>query len=67
MSTYAMRQARRERRAARERKERIDLAIAIVTLFLMLVAFGIAGTFDYEDEQRQLAFWAERGVVLQEW
>ena len=63
----ALRLERRAAKAAQERREREEMAAAIVALLLILTAFAIGGTMDFQDETRDLAYWRERGVIVQRW
>ena len=67
MTNAQARAHRRADRAAKERQERINLLLAILFLVYVFFAFGIAGACDYADDQRELAYWAERGVTIQRW
>jgi len=64
-TSQAMRYERRRQRAERERQELQDALLAILFGLLILAAFAIAGTMDYQDEQRQATYWANRGVTIQ--
>ena len=66
-STQAARMARRERERQIRRERTIETIKGIVLLALVLLAFGIAGTIDRADDQRELAYWADRGVEVQRW
>ena len=66
-TTQAMRYRRRAARVAQERRERCEMAAGIAALVIMLVAFAIAGTMDYQDEKAQAEFWHAQGIELQEW
>lgn len=58
----------RRRRRELERKRRIREAIQItVFILLAILAFGWAGSMDYQDEVNQLNYWQERGVTIQRW
>lgn len=56
----------RQRELERQRKVR-DFIIFLLTATLTLLAFSVAGTSDLQDEQRQLDYWADRGVTIQRW
>lgn len=60
----ALRYQRRAERAARERQERTEAVKAALFGLLILLAFLLAGTADYQEEQRQIAYWADRGVTV---
>ena len=62
-----LRAERRQMVAERRRQRRIETALTILGIILAIAAFAIAGTMDYNDEMRDLAFWAERGVTIQRW
>lgn len=66
-TTQAMRYERRAARAAQERRERCEMAAGIAALIVFLLAFAIAGTMDFQDEQRELAFWESQGITIQRW
>ena len=66
-ATQMMRYERRVAKAAQERREREELVAAILALLLILTAFAIAGTMDFHDEARDLAYWRDRGVIVQRW
>lgn len=58
------------RRIALERKQQAlrDAIVGILAGLLILIAFGIAGSMEYPDEQREVSQWAERGItVVRDW
>ncbi|MBQ9317405.1 MAG: hypothetical protein IJ203_11375 [Atopobiaceae bacterium] len=64
----AMRMKRRRIQAEQQRKERIELLAGIAALIFILIAFAIAGTMDYQDEQRELAYWESQGIhIVRDW
>lgn len=66
-TTQAMRYERRRQREL-ERCQRIRETIQIaVFIFFALLAFCMAGTMDYQDEQAQLAHWESQGITIQRW
>lgn len=67
MTAQALRYERRRMLAERRRRERIEMAKAILALLLILAAFGIAGAMDSHDDAAQLAYWSARGVTVQRW
>lgn len=67
MTTQAMRRERRAQRAEAERTERIQLAMSALLLVFLFLAFCFSGTSDFIDDQRELAYWAGRGVTIQRW
>ena len=66
-TSQAMRYQRRAARVAQERRERTEKVFAIFGLLLIILAFTLAGTIDYQIEQAEIARWQERGVTLQGW
>ena len=63
----ALRQERRQQRELQRKQQAREMFLAFLTLLLILAAFTFAGTQDYIDEQRELAYWAERGITIQRW
>ena len=65
------RQARLERRQERieqERRELRETILGIVALIFLLMAFIWAGTMDYQDEQREIAYWESQGIhIVRDW
>ena len=59
------------RRTARDDKEEYmkrEEAKAIIAAIFMLIAFLLAGTIDYQAEQREAEIWQERGItVIRDW
>ena len=58
------------RRIAIERRQQAlrDAIVGILAGLLILIAFGIAGSMEYPDEQREIDQWAERGItVVRDW
>ena len=66
-TTQAARMARRERERQIRRERTIETVKGIVFIALLLFAFAVAGTVDRADEQRELAYWADRGIEVQRW
>ena len=61
---------RYERRAQRElqRKQQVrETVLAILFILYIFVAFAIAGTSDFHDEQREIAYWESQGVTIHRW
>lgn len=61
---------RRERRMAEvqmRRQRRIQAAKGAALIALLLMAFALAGTMDYQDAQTQAEYWEELGVTLRGW
>ena len=52
---------------AMARDQRVEIAVHVALLILFIVAFGIVGRWDYEDEMGQLAYWESRGVTIARW
>lgn len=60
----------RSRTARYDREERMrrEEAKAIIAAIFMLIAFLLAGTIDYQTEQREAQIWQERGItVIRDW
>lgn len=57
----------RQRRREQERRERIETAKGLIALALMVLAFLLAGTLEYQDTLAERSYWADRGVYEQEW
>lgn len=58
------------RRIALERRQQAlkDAIVGILAGLLILIAFGIAGSMEYPDEQHEVDQWAERGItVVRDW
>ena len=66
-TTQFMRYERRSRRELERRRRIRDAVRAGIIIAFALLAFSIAGTMDYHDQQSELAYWAERGVSIQRW
>lgn len=62
-----LRYERRQMLAEKRRRERIQMAKAILAMISVLVLYALAGTIDYHDDQAQLASWSERGIAIQRW
>ena len=65
--SQTMRLERRAARVAQERKHAFDMAVGIATLLFILLAFALAGTSDFQNEQRELAYWESQGVTITRW
>lgn len=63
----ALRYERRRRQELERRQNMRNLALVILLAIYLIFAFAVAGTMDYQDETRELALWAERGVTIQRW
>ncbi|MBR3234591.1 MAG: hypothetical protein IKG11_03145 [Atopobiaceae bacterium] len=63
----ALREERRHQRELQRRRQVIETVLAFIFVLALLVAFAIAGTCDYEDEQASLAYWESQGVTIQRW
>lgn len=61
------RQLARQRRREQERRERIETAKGLIALALIVLAFLLAGTIEYQDEMQERSYWADRGVYASEW
>lgn len=66
-TTQAMRLERRRRESERRAQAAKDAIIGILTGLLLVAAFGLAGTLDYPDEQREAAQWEAQGVTIARW
>lgn len=66
-TTQALRYERRRRREIERQRKLRETLLAILTILYILAAFTFAGTMDYYDDQRELAYWAERGVTVGRW
>lgn len=67
-TTQAMRLERRRRESERRAQAAKDAIIGILTGLLLVAAFGLAGTLDYPDEQRESAQWEAQGVtIVRDW
>lgn len=66
-AAQALRHERRQMLAEKRRRERIQMAKAILAVIFVLALYALAGTMDYHDDQAQLAFWEEQGVTVQRW
>lgn len=63
----ALRAERRRMLAEKRRQHIIEDLLTLLGLIAIILAFAIAGTMDYYDEQAQHAHWAEQGVTLGRW
>ena len=66
-TSQALRKERRRQRLIEEqraRQELVEAIIGIVLVLMLVAAFAYVGTTDYQDEQREAAYWAERGVTI---
>lgn len=63
----ALRHERRLQRELERREQARETVLAILIATLVFAAFVLAGTCDYQDEQRELAYWESRGVTVQRW
>lgn len=63
----ALRHERRQMLAERKRRERIQMAKALLVVVFVIALYALAGTMDYHDDQTQLASWAEQGIAIQRW
>lgn len=52
---------------AMRRDQRVEFAVYAVAILIILLMFGFAGSMDYADEQREIAYWAERGIEIARW
>lgn len=58
----------RRRQLELQRKQRAsETLLAILTLLFILAAFAFAGTNDYQDEQREVAYWESQGITIHRW
>ena len=64
----ALRYQRRAALRARKAEQIREAALAAIFIFLLLVAMGITGTMDYEDEMREIAYWESQGIhIVRDW
>ena len=63
----ALRQERIRMREELRRQRIVETIQGVVLVALLVLAFAFAGTLDFEDEQRALAFWESQGVTIQRW
>lgn len=67
-ATQTLRYERRRIALERRQKALRDAIVGILAGLLILIAFGIAGSMEYPDEQREVSQWAERGItVVRNW
>ena len=66
-ATQALRRERRRQRELQRRQDVRDAITGALVIVIILALLAIAGTMDYHDDQMQLAYWAERGVIVQRW
>lgn len=51
-----------------QRKQQVkETVLSVLFILFLLVAFAFAGTNDFQDEQRELAFWESQGVTIHRW
>lgn len=69
--SQALRYERRRQEELQRQRARQALKDAIVGILVMLVLialFAIVGTMDYEDEQREIAYWESQGIhIARDW
>ena len=58
-TSQALRAERRAQRARLDHDERMQTALAAITLILILAVFAVAGTMDFHDQQVYRQSWAE--------
>ena len=64
----AMRYERRRQRELQRREDIKSTVYAILVLAFIFAAFAFAGTLDYQDEQREIAYWESRGIhIVRDW
>lgn len=64
----ALRYRRRAERRARKREQARETAFGLIFLLMLLLAFGWAGSMDYEDETREIAYWESQGInIVRDW
>lgn len=69
--SQALRYERRRQEELQRQRARQALKDAIVGILVMLALialFAIVGTMDYEDEQREIAYWESHGIhIARDW
>lgn len=63
----ALRYERRAQRELQRRQQVRETVLAILFILYILVAFAIAGTSDFHDEQSEIAYWESQGVTIHRW
>ena len=70
-TSQALRYERRRQQALQEQRARQALREAIIGMLVTLILialFSIVGTMDYQDEQREIAYWESQGIhIARDW
>lgn len=66
-STQYARLERRRMRAERQQQALRETVSIVVLLVFFILAFAFAGTLDYQDECRELGYWAQQGLAVPRW
>lgn len=52
----------------RARQALKDAIVGILVMLVLIALFAIVGTMDYEDEQREIAYWESQGIhIARDW
>lgn len=63
----ALRHERRMQRELQRRQQVKETVLSVLFILFLLAAFAFAGTNDFQDEQRELAFWESQGITIHRW